>query len=142
HELVHRCQELLLLRRADAALEAFDEGEVVRVGRSDVAEEAGERLAGIGLLERRLHALGQLADTLIQHGGRERVLGREAAEDRAVPHAGPPCDLVDADVEPLLREALCRRVERAAAVPSTVGKQRDAEKGSSATSAAMVATEP
>src|SRR5581483_10170113 len=50
----------------------------------------------------------------------------EAAEDGAVPDAGALRDLVDADVEAALGEALARSVEHAVEVPLRVGAKRHA----------------
>ena len=68
--------------------------------------------------------LDELADPLVQDRDDERVLGREVAEDRAVADARAPGDLVDADVEAALGEALARDVEQAVEVALRVGAER------------------
>ena len=68
--------------------------------------------------------LDELADALVEDRDEERVLAREVAEDRAVADARPPRDLVDADVEPALGEALARHVEQAVEIALRVGAER------------------
>ena len=61
---------------------------------------------------------------ILDHRGDERLLRREAPEDRRVPDAGSACDLVDADVGAVLGERLGCGVEHAGQVPLRVGSQR------------------
>ena len=63
-----------------------------------VPDERRERRAGVGLLERGGREHDELVEPLADDRRDQRVLRREAAEDRAVADAGAACDLVDAHV--------------------------------------------
>ncbi len=66
-------------------------------------------------------AVAELLETLFDDRADQRILGREAAEDRRVPDAGATSDLVDADVRPALGECFRRRFEHAGQVALRVG---------------------
>src|SRR5712691_10293782 len=123
HELLDGVPELALLRRALAGLETLDQGEVGCIQHRNLPKEAGEPLPRIELVGCGKGNLGELADPLVEDRDDEIVLAREVAKDRAVPDARAPGDLVDRDVEPLLREALARYGEQTVEVALRVGAE-------------------
>ena len=111
------------LLEAVALLDAFEEGAVAPARLGDRPHELFERRACVGLLEELVRALEQLVETRPDHGSAERVLGREAAEHRAMAHPCPACDLVDRHIGPQLGVGVGGRRQDAAEVALRVCAQ-------------------
>src|SRR5581483_9121832 len=121
-----------------AALETADEALVREVARRRLAQEPLEARPGVGVLRSGDGARRQLTQVPAEHGDDELLLRREAAEDRPVADAGTPRDLVDADVEAALGEALAGHLEQPVVIALRVGPERHAPSAGCARAAAWM----
>ena len=94
----------------------------MRRGRAQVAARTPRRRPA---RPRRSAAIAlDLVEDVVEDRADERLLGREAAVQRALADAGAARDLLDADVQPGLGERGARGIQDAGAVASCVGPQR------------------
>ena len=105
-------------------LGGLEEAAIARLQLGARLEVAHERVPRVVELGGEVGGGDQLGELLLDDRLEERVLAREAAEDRCVADAGAARDLRHPDVEALLGERQGRRLEDEAAVALGVRAQR------------------